>query len=251
MARKVVLIADPGIDTAFAVALALHDPGPRRDRPDPHAPATSPPSRPRANVHTLIDQLDPPKWPRTAAALPVDYDTDGTGPARPRRAGRRDVPGAEPAPAAPGRQGARRAGPRAPAAGDGHLPRPATTVGPGLDRDPDLPAADRPAVSSAAAGRSRATPGRSRSSTSTSTRRRPAGPASRAAPADHPAGRDPQAHPLAVRPAGAAQPGVADVPVPAADRPVRHPGAVEPLRHRGVPPQGRARRGGGCAARVA
>ena len=26
MAKKVILIADPGIDTAFAVALALHDP---------------------------------------------------------------------------------------------------------------------------------------------------------------------------------------------------------------------------------
>ena len=26
MAQKIILVADPGIDTAFAVALALHDP---------------------------------------------------------------------------------------------------------------------------------------------------------------------------------------------------------------------------------
>jgi inosine-uridine nucleoside N-ribohydrolase len=30
-----------------------------------------------ANVHTLIDVLDPPKWPRLAAALPARYDADG------------------------------------------------------------------------------------------------------------------------------------------------------------------------------
>ena len=30
------------------------------------------------NVHTLIEQLDPPRWPRLGAAPPVVYDIDGT-----------------------------------------------------------------------------------------------------------------------------------------------------------------------------
>ena len=30
-----------------------------------------------ANVHTIIDVLDPPKWPKLAAAIPARYETDG------------------------------------------------------------------------------------------------------------------------------------------------------------------------------
>ena len=30
-----------------------------------------------ANVHTLIDVVDPLKWPKLAAALPARYDADG------------------------------------------------------------------------------------------------------------------------------------------------------------------------------
>ena len=77
MPRKVILVADPGIDTAFAVALALHDPNLDVIGLIPCA-GNVPAARACANVHILIDQLDPPKWPRTAAALPVEYDTDGT-----------------------------------------------------------------------------------------------------------------------------------------------------------------------------
>jgi inosine-uridine nucleoside N-ribohydrolase len=77
MPQKVILIADPGIDTAFAIALALQDPGlevlailatggnVRWER------ATQ-------NVQILISQIDPPKWPRLGAALPEEYDIDGT-----------------------------------------------------------------------------------------------------------------------------------------------------------------------------
>ncbi|MFO0823190.1 MAG: nucleoside hydrolase [Gemmataceae bacterium] len=75
MPRKIILIADPGIDTAFAVALALNDPNldvvgllPTAGNVS-HEQAT-------ANVHTLIDVIDPQKWPRLAAALPVRYDAD-------------------------------------------------------------------------------------------------------------------------------------------------------------------------------
>jgi inosine-uridine nucleoside N-ribohydrolase len=76
MPRKVILVADPGIDTAFAVALALHDPTLDVIGLIPCA-GNVPPEQATANVHILIDQLDPPRWPRTAAALPVTYDADG------------------------------------------------------------------------------------------------------------------------------------------------------------------------------
>ena len=76
MARKVILIADPGIDTAFAIALALHDPAIDLIGLIPCAGNVSA-EQATANVHVLIDQLDPPRWPRTAAALPVKYDADG------------------------------------------------------------------------------------------------------------------------------------------------------------------------------
>ncbi|MFM8272953.1 MAG: nucleoside hydrolase [Gemmata sp.] len=76
MPRKVVLVADPGIDTAFAVALALNDPNLEVVGLLPTA-GNVPAEQATANVHTLIDVLDPPKWPRLGAALPVRYDADG------------------------------------------------------------------------------------------------------------------------------------------------------------------------------
>lgn len=77
MARKVILIADPGIDTAFAIALALHDPGLDVVGLIPCAGNVSA-DQATANVMILIDQLDPAKWPRTASAIPVKYPIDGT-----------------------------------------------------------------------------------------------------------------------------------------------------------------------------
>src|SRR5262245_53691496 len=77
MAQKVILVADPGIDTAFAVALALHDP--EIDVVGLVASAGNiPADRATQNVHLLINAVDPPKWPRLGAALPVTYDIDGT-----------------------------------------------------------------------------------------------------------------------------------------------------------------------------
>ncbi len=77
MAQKVVLIVDPGIDTAFAVALALFDP---RLEVLALAPTAGNIQAQQAtiNVHTLVGQLDPPRWPRLGAALPVRYEIDGT-----------------------------------------------------------------------------------------------------------------------------------------------------------------------------
>jgi inosine-uridine nucleoside N-ribohydrolase len=77
MSRKVVLVADPGIDTAFAIALALHDPNLDVVGLIPTAGNVSA-ERATANVQVLIDALDPSKWPRTAAALAVEYERDGT-----------------------------------------------------------------------------------------------------------------------------------------------------------------------------
>lgn len=76
MPRKVIIIADPGIDTAFAIALALNDPDLDVVGLLPTAGNVSA-EQATANVHTLIDVIDPPKWPRLAAALPVRYEADG------------------------------------------------------------------------------------------------------------------------------------------------------------------------------
>jgi inosine-uridine nucleoside N-ribohydrolase len=76
MARKVILVADPGIDTAFAAALALNDPNLDVVGLLPTAGNVTA-EQATANVHTIIDVIDPPKWPKLAAALPVRYDTDG------------------------------------------------------------------------------------------------------------------------------------------------------------------------------
>jgi inosine-uridine nucleoside N-ribohydrolase len=76
MPRKVIIVADPGIDTAFAVALALNDPALEVVGLLPTAGNVSA-DQATANVHTLIDVLDPPKWPRLAAALPARYEIDG------------------------------------------------------------------------------------------------------------------------------------------------------------------------------
>ena len=70
MVRKIVLVADPGIDGAFAVALALHDP----DLDVLGLAATAgnvSAEQATKNVQTLIEQTDPPRWPRLGAAPPV------------------------------------------------------------------------------------------------------------------------------------------------------------------------------------
>ncbi|HZT78774.1 MAG TPA: nucleoside hydrolase [Gemmataceae bacterium] len=76
MARKVILVADPGIDTAFAIALALNDPNLDVLGVAPTAGNVSAEQATR-NVQTVVEQIDPPRWPRLGAALPVEYDVDG------------------------------------------------------------------------------------------------------------------------------------------------------------------------------
>ena len=67
MVQKCVIIADPGIDTAFAIALALHDPN--LDVLGLIATAGNVTAgQATQNVHVLINQIDPPRWPRLGAA---------------------------------------------------------------------------------------------------------------------------------------------------------------------------------------
>ena len=77
MALKAILLADPGIDTAFAIALALHDP--RLEVLGLLATAGNVKAEQATqNCLVLNDQLDAPRWPRIGAALPVEYPMDGT-----------------------------------------------------------------------------------------------------------------------------------------------------------------------------
>lgn len=75
MARKVIIIGDPGIDGAFAVTLALFDPQLEVLGLAASAGNVSAEQATR-NVHILIEQLDPPRWPRLGAALPLDSNND-------------------------------------------------------------------------------------------------------------------------------------------------------------------------------
>ncbi len=88
MARKVILDCDPGIDDAMALCLALFDP-----RLEVLAVTATggnvAPAQATRNVQAIIEQLDPPRWPRLGAAsepdagLPVDgrnlHGIDGLG----------------------------------------------------------------------------------------------------------------------------------------------------------------------------
>jgi len=76
MAQKVVLISDPGIDGAFAIALALFDPELEVVGMLATAGNVSAEQSTR-NLRIVLDQLDPPRLPRLGAAPEVDYGIDG------------------------------------------------------------------------------------------------------------------------------------------------------------------------------
>ncbi len=73
MPRKLIVIADPGIDGAFAIALAMHDP-----ELEVLAVAASPgnvdANQATHNVHVIIEQIDPRRRPRIGEAPPVEFD---------------------------------------------------------------------------------------------------------------------------------------------------------------------------------
>ena len=77
MSQKVVLISDPGIDGAFAMALALYDP--ELEVVGMLAtPGNVAADQATKNLRIVMDQLDPPRWPRLGAAPAVEYGMDGT-----------------------------------------------------------------------------------------------------------------------------------------------------------------------------
>jgi inosine-uridine nucleoside N-ribohydrolase len=77
MTRNLIVISDPGIDGAFAIALALHDP--QFNVVGLAATAGNVPAEQATkNIHIVVEQVDAPRWPRIGTALPVEYDVDGT-----------------------------------------------------------------------------------------------------------------------------------------------------------------------------
>src|SRR5262245_35192664 len=77
MAEKVLIIADPGIDSALAVALAMNDPQLEVLALAATAGNVSADQATR-NAHIVVEQIDPARWPRIGAALPVEYEKNAT-----------------------------------------------------------------------------------------------------------------------------------------------------------------------------
>jgi inosine-uridine nucleoside N-ribohydrolase len=77
MSQKVILVADPGIDTAVAIALALNDPELEVLALVATAGNVSA-DRATKNAHIIVEQIDPPRWPRLGSALPIEYDGAST-----------------------------------------------------------------------------------------------------------------------------------------------------------------------------
>jgi inosine-uridine nucleoside N-ribohydrolase len=86
--RKIILDVDPGIDDALALTIALFDPRVEVLAVTAVGGSVSP-ERAARNVQTIIENLDPPRWPRVGAptlpdrTLPADnchiYGADGLG----------------------------------------------------------------------------------------------------------------------------------------------------------------------------
>src|SRR5262245_13232876 len=94
MGRKVIVLSDPGIDSAFAIALALHD----RKIDCLGLAATAgnvTAEQANRNMQILVDVFDPARRPRFGAALPVEYDVDGLKLHGPGGLGGTDFPCAE------------------------------------------------------------------------------------------------------------------------------------------------------------
>jgi inosine-uridine nucleoside N-ribohydrolase len=67
MARKVILDVDPGVDDAVALCLALNDPS-LEVLAVTATGGTVSPDQATINVQAIIEQLDPPRWPRLGTA---------------------------------------------------------------------------------------------------------------------------------------------------------------------------------------
>ena len=72
MAKKVILDVDPGIDDAMALCMALFDPRLEVVAVTAVGGNVAPELSTR-NVQAIIEQLDPPRWPRIGAATAPDH----------------------------------------------------------------------------------------------------------------------------------------------------------------------------------
>jgi inosine-uridine nucleoside N-ribohydrolase len=76
MPSKTVVIADPGIDTAFALALALNDPVIEMVGVGATAGNVAA-EQATQNVRIILEQLDPPRWPRLGSASVTPSEANG------------------------------------------------------------------------------------------------------------------------------------------------------------------------------
>jgi inosine-uridine nucleoside N-ribohydrolase len=67
MARKLILDVDPGVDDAVAMCMALADPA-LEVLAVTATGGNVPPDQSTANVQAIVEQLDPPRWPRLGTA---------------------------------------------------------------------------------------------------------------------------------------------------------------------------------------
>lgn len=73
MPKKVLLDVDPGIDDAMALCMALFEPSIEVVAVTAVG-GNCPAAQATRNVQAIIEQLDPPRWPRVGAASPPDGD---------------------------------------------------------------------------------------------------------------------------------------------------------------------------------
>ncbi len=223
MAQPIIIIGDPGIDGAFAIALAMQD-------PDLEVvglaatPGNIDAQQATKNVHIILDQIDPRRWPRLGAAPAVEYEQDGISLHGPGGLGGVNFPVAEL---------------HHPPASDKlvvelarQYPRevtivclgPLTVLAQALDRDPELPKLAKRIICLGGAWHE---PGNASAVAEfhfyLRSARRPPGAALRQQPDADPPGHDAQGAVLAVGPAGAAGAGITHLPFSAADHPGRHP----------------------------
>ena len=78
MATKVILDVDPGVDDALAVCLALFDPRVEVLAVTAVGGNVSP-EQATVNAQSIIEQLDPPRWPRLSQATPPEIGLPVTG----------------------------------------------------------------------------------------------------------------------------------------------------------------------------
>ncbi len=241
MPRKVIIVGDPGIDGAFAISLALRDP--ELELIGLAATAGNVPAdQATRNVQILIEQLDPPRWPRLGAALPIDYGMDavklhGTG-----GLGGVDFPCAQLHHPHPSDKLISDLVHLHPKEVSIVLMGPATVFARALDRDTEMATLiERLIVVGGAWHEPGDASSRRRVSLLLRSARRAPGAALRSA--DHPlaAGRDAQTLVLAHGIAANTSVGVADHKLSAANRAPRHRGHSEPLRGGGFPLAGRTR----------